>query len=90
MAQQLIPDAQKTKRILAYELLLSNGTIKAHLMANQLSEIQNTLIAGKRQGMIAMDTHLFELYQSNTIDHETLTRYCHDLEYVKRLEKTVK
>lgn len=87
ITQQLIPSLDGDKRILCYELLLANPAVRAYLMSNELSEIQNTLIAGKRQGMISMDTHLFNLYQQGAISHQHMVQYAQDIEFIKRLEK---
>lgn len=88
LAQQLVPKSHSKEDILVCELLLVNSAIRMHIQSNQLSEIQNSLVAGRKQGMIAMDAHLFERYEKSQIDVDTLYQFCQDKEYIRRLEKS--
>lgn len=88
LSQQLIPKLNSSQEVLVCELLLANPAIKMHIQSNQLFEIQNSLLAGRKQGMIAMDAHLFEKYETGEIDLDSLFRFCQDSDYIRRLEKT--
>lgn len=87
--QQLVPEIANDERVLAYELLLMNSVVRSHIIGENISEIHNTLIAGRRQGMMAMDYSLFELYQKQLISRETLETFCFDSELIARLERSL-
>jgi len=88
IAQQLVPTISSNKRILCYELLLNNTAIRSSILSEAFLEIRNTLIVGKKQGMTSMDFNLFERYSEKMINQETLYKFCQDLEFVKRLERS--
>lgn len=88
-SQQLIPQSASDNRILAHELLLMNNAVRTNIMDGNLLEIQNSLIAGRRQGMISMDYCLYELYNKQRITQEAMYEFCSDRDLVKRLEKTL-
>lgn len=89
ISQQLVPSKKSQDRLLIYELLLPNAAIRSHIMTNTLDELKNTLIVGKKQGMISMDAHLFEHYLSGEISQEVLYKYGQDIEFIKRMERNV-
>lgn len=89
ISQQLVPSVNHEIRLLGYELLLMNNVVKSNIISDNLAEIQNTLIAGRRQGMVSMDASLYEMYSKGAITKDTLYRYCSDKEVVKRLEKSL-
>ncbi len=88
LAQRLVPRKDADDRVLACELLLINPAIKTHLQHDQLAEIQNSLIAGRKQGMVSLDASLFKLYEEALISRETLMEHAVDKEYIRRLENT--
>lgn len=88
VAQQLVPSKHNEQRILCYELLLPNAAIRSHIMSSSFMELRNTLIIGKKQGMVSMDTNLYERYMTGDIGKEALYKYCQDIEFIKRLEKS--
>lgn len=87
ISQRLVPGKQEDNRILVYELLLPNAATRTHIMTDALQELRNTLIVGKKQGMVNLDTNLYERYIEGDISKETLYKYAQDIDYVKRLEK---
>lgn len=87
ISQRLVPGKLEDNRILVYELLLPNAATRTHIMADALQELRNTLIVGKKQGMVNLDTNLYERFVAGDITKETLYKYAQDIDYVKRLEK---
>lgn len=85
LAQQLIVTKNDAAIVMVPELLIVNGAIQTHIHNNQLSEIQNSLISGRKQGMISMDASLVDLYQTGAIDYDTLIKNSIDHDFVKRL-----
>ena len=88
IAQQLVPTITSDKRVLCYELLLNNTAIRSSILSEAFLEIRNTLIVGKKQGMTSMDFNLFERFAEKVINQETLYKFCQDVEFVKRLERS--
>ena len=88
ISQRLVPGKHEDNRILVYELLLPNAATRTHIMSDALQELRNTLIVGKKQGMVNLDTNLFEKYIAGDISKETLYKYAQDIDYVKRMEKS--
>lgn len=89
LSQQLVPARNEESRKLVYELLIPNAVIQSHILSNTLSEIRNTLVVGKKQGMVSMDANLFERYQRGDIDQDAVYKYCQDAEYIRRLERNL-
>lgn len=89
ISQQLVPSKDQDIRLLGYELLLMNNVVRSNIISDNLAEIQNTLIAGRRQGMVSMDACLYEMFSCGAITKDTLYRYCTDTDVVKRLEKSL-
>ncbi|HAS73167.1 MAG TPA: hypothetical protein DCS67_03385 [Clostridiales bacterium UBA8960] len=87
ISQLLVPGKFEGGRVLVYELLLPNAATRTHIMADALQELRNTLIVGKKQGMVNLDTNLFEKYIAGDITQETLHKYAQDIDYIKRMEK---
>lgn len=85
LAQQLIEVDSGSGWVLVPELLLMNSAIKDHIQTNQLAEIQNSLISGRRQGMVSMESTLVELYKLGKIDFDALMHYAANHDHVKRL-----
>ncbi|MFO1475028.1 MAG: PilT/PilU family type 4a pilus ATPase [Verrucomicrobiota bacterium] len=62
LAQDLLPAADRTRRILAVELLVASGAVRNLIRENQLHQIENILQTGRKDGMILMDNCLHDLY----------------------------
>lgn len=85
LAQQLIETCGVGEIVMVPELLIVNDAIRTHIRGNQLSEIQNSLISGRKQGMISMDMSLFTLYTQGFLDYDKLMQYSIDHDYTRRL-----
>ena len=86
LSQKLVPHIGDEKRILSYELLLPNSTIKMYIDENRWEELPTAIISGQREGMKYMDHSLFSLYQKGEISREVMLKFAHDPDYLKRLE----
>jgi twitching motility protein PilT len=71
LSQELLPAADRTRRILAYELLIANGAIRNLIRENQLHQLENTLQTGRKEGMVLMDNCLYDLYCKCLITYDT-------------------
>jgi twitching motility protein PilT len=71
LSQDLLPAADRTRRVLAYELLIANGAVRNLIRENQLHQLENTLQMGKKEGMSLMDNCLYDLYCKCLITYDT-------------------
>lgn len=71
IAQELLPAADRTRRVLAYELLTATGAVRNLIRENQLHHLENILQTGRREGMVLMDNCLHDLYAKCLITYDT-------------------
>ena len=71
ISQDLLPAADRTRRVLAYELLMTNGAVRNLIRENQLHQLENTLQMGRKEGMVLMDNCLYDLYCQCLISYDT-------------------
>ena len=71
IAQDLLPAADRTRRVLAYELLVANGAVRNLIRENQLHQLENTIQTGRKEGMMLMDNCLYDLYCKCLITYDT-------------------
>jgi twitching motility protein PilT len=71
ISQDLLPSADRTRRVLAYELLVANGAVRNLIRENQLHQLENTIQTGRKDGMMLMDNCLYDLYCKCAITYDT-------------------
>jgi twitching motility protein PilT len=71
IAQDLLPSADRSRRVLAYELLVANGAVRNLIRENQLHHLENTIQTGRKDGMVLMDNFLYDLYCKCAITYDT-------------------
>ena len=71
IAQELLPAADRTRRVLAYELVVANGAVRNLIRENQLHLLENTIQTGRKEGMTLMDNCLYDLYCKCLITYDT-------------------
>jgi len=71
IAQDLLPAADRTRRVLAYELIVANGAVRNLVRENQIHQLENTIQTGKKEGMTLMDNCLYDLYCKCLITYDT-------------------
>jgi twitching motility protein PilT len=71
IAQDLLPAADRTRRVLAYELLVANGGIRNLIREGQLHQLENMIQTGRKDGMMLMDNCLYDLYCKCLITYDT-------------------
>jgi twitching motility protein PilT len=71
VAQDLLPAADRTRRVLAYELLTANGAVRNLIREHQLHFLENTIQTGAKEGMVLMDNCLYDLYCKCLITYDT-------------------
>jgi len=86
ISQQLIPNLNNG-RTLALEILMNTPSIKSLIRENNIHQIDNYLLSGKKDGMIKMDESILNLYKNNIISkHEALNFALNSTEMLQRLE----
>jgi twitching motility protein PilT len=71
VAQDLLPAADRTRRVLAYEMLVANGAVRNLIRENQLHQLENTIQMGRKDGMVLMDNCLHDLYCKCLVTYDT-------------------
>jgi twitching motility protein PilT len=71
ISQDLLPSADRARRVLAYELLVATGAVRNLIRENQLHHLENTLQTGRKDGMMLMDNYLYDLYCKCAITYDT-------------------
>ena len=71
ISQDLLPAADRSRRVLAYELLVANGAVRNLIRENQLHQLENLLQTGRKEGMVLMDNCLYDLYCKCLISYDT-------------------
>lgn len=71
VAQELLPAADRTRRVLAYELIVANNAVRNLIRENQMHHLENTIQTGRKEGMTLMDNCLYDLYCKCLITYDT-------------------
>ena len=71
ITQDLLPSADRTRRVLAYELMMANNAVRNLIRENQLHFLENTMQTGAKEGMTLMDNCLYDLYCKCAISYDT-------------------
>jgi len=75
ISQVLLPRADKPGRVAGFEIMITTAGIQALIRENKTFRITSELQTGAKYGMNTLDSHLLELYQSNTISYgEMITK----------------
>jgi twitching motility protein PilT len=85
IAQELLPAADRTRRVLAYELIVANSAVRNLIRENQMHQLENTIQTGRKEGMTLMDNCLYDLYCKALITYDTaLSRARHPEQIVRQ------
>jgi twitching motility protein PilT len=63
--------ADRTRRVLAFELMIANGAIRSLIRESQIHQLENTIQTGGKEGMVLMDNCLYDLYCKCLISYDT-------------------
>jgi len=77
ISQDLLPAADRTRRVLAYELVVANGAVRNLIRENQLHQLENMIQTGRKEGMVLMDNCLYDLYCKCAITYDTAISRAH-------------
>ena len=71
LSQELLPSADRTRRVLAYELLVATSAVRNLIRENQLHHLDNVIQTSRRDGMVLLDDCLRDLYGKCLISYDT-------------------
>jgi len=89
IAQDLLPAADRRRRVLAYEMLVANGAVRNLVRENQLHQLENTIQTGRKEGMVLMDNCLYDLYCKCAITYDTAISRANHPEHIIREKSRV-
>src|SRR5512144_2359009 len=84
VAQELLPAADRTRRVLAYELIVANSAVRNLIRENQIHHLENTIQTGRKEGMTLMDNCLYDLYCKCLITYDTALSRARHPEHIVR------
>ena len=84
ISQELLPAADRTRRVLAYELLIANNAVRNLIRDGQLHHMENTIQTSRKDGMILMDNCLYDLYCKCLITYDTAMSRARNPERIRR------
>lgn len=70
MTQQLLPKANGDGRVLAYEIMLATGAVRALIREGKTYQLISIIQTGAQFGMISMDAKLADLYKRKLITYD--------------------
>ncbi len=89
IAQDLLPATDRSRRVLAFELLVASGGVRNMIRENQFHQLENMIQTGRKEGMVLMDNCLYDLYCKCLISYETAVSRARNPEHFLRERKTV-
>ncbi len=88
IAQELLPAADRTRRVLAYELIVANGAVRNLIRENNFHQLENTIQTGRKEGMTLMDNCLYDLYCKCLITYDTALSRARHPDHIIRQKQT--
>ncbi|HEX7862841.1 MAG TPA: PilT/PilU family type 4a pilus ATPase [Verrucomicrobiae bacterium] len=71
IAQDLLPSADRSSRVLAYELLIANNAVRNIIRENNQHMLETLIQTGGKDGMVLMDSCIYDLYCRAMISYDT-------------------
>ncbi len=87
IAQDLLPATDRSRRVLAYELLVANGGVRSMIREHQFHQLETTIQTGRKEGMVLMDNCLYDLYCKCLISYDTAVSRARFPEHILRDKK---
>lgn len=71
IAQDLLPSVDRCSRVLAYELLIANSAVRNIIRENNQHMLETLIQTGGKDGMMLMDSCIYDLYCRAIISYDT-------------------
>ncbi len=78
IAQQLIPTADGTSRVAAFEVMHANHAIRNLVREAKSHQLESVMQTNRKMGMMTMDEAIGQLYLAGKIDREQAIHFAHD------------
>ena len=78
VSQQLIPKADGSGRVAAFEVLHSNHAVRNLIREGKAYQLMSVMQTNRKQGMMIMDEAIMQLYYSGMIDREMAIQFATD------------
>jgi len=78
ISQQLIPNADGTGRVAAFEVLHANHAVRNLIREGKSHQLSSVMQTNRRLGMITMDEAITQLYQERKITRENAIQFAQD------------
>ncbi|MCX7698056.1 MAG: type IV pilus twitching motility protein PilT [Candidatus Goldbacteria bacterium] len=88
IAQQLLPKAYSSGRVLATEILISNAAVKNLIREEKVHQIYSIMQTGTEYGMRTMNYSLAELYQKQLVTYNEIFARTTDPKDLQRMLQT--
>ncbi len=79
VAQRLLPKAEGSGRLAAFEVLVGTPAVAALIRDGKTHQIQSTMETAAKEGMVTMEKAIQILYQKGYISHNTLSLHTREL-----------
>lgn len=83
ISQQLIPKADMSGRVAAFDIMLGSTAVKAQIREGKTEQITGTMQIAKSEGMKLLDEHLLELATSGVITAESALEFSVDRKFMQ-------
>ncbi len=87
ISQVIIPKADGTGRVAAFEIMMMTSAIENLIRENKCFRIDGTIQTSSKQGMILLDDFLYDLFRDQKITYADMMRFA---QYPEDLQKKVK
>ncbi len=71
VAQDLLPSVDRSTRVLAYELLIATSAVRNIIRENNQHMLETLIQTGGKDGMVLMDSCIYDLYCRAVISYDT-------------------
>jgi twitching motility protein PilT len=87
IAQRLVPVVDKSKRVLATEVMLANDALRNMIREQKVHQLQNVMQSGRSAGMHTMEDSLAGLYERGVITLDQALANSENTEHLKAVLK---
>ena len=78
ISQQLLPTADRTGRVAAFEIMYANSAVRNLIREAKPHQITSIIQTSRQSGMITMDDAIYELFQAHQICAEDAMEFAQD------------
>ena len=78
VSQQLLPKADGSGRIAAFEVMHANHAVRNLIREGKSHQLVSVMQTNRKLGMITMDESILDLYYKNIIDRDTAIQFAQD------------